>query len=189
MKRLVFALLTLLFTVGANAQTATIELNDTSAELGYGFLVGGSRFGRNELKTDFLFNNKETYLVDSSFQVFDEVGSKAPGLTAGVGGKLYGATMTKPNRNLLAAGVGGMLRYSLPKIKRLVFGVDGYYAPPILSFADAKYFFELAGRVQFDLLPTASVYVEYHQYTMNDKNVGKDVTLNNQVRLGLELSF
>ena len=185
MKKLGFALLTLLFSVGANAQTATIEFNDTSAELGYGFLVGGSSYGRNELKTDFLFNSKETYLVDSSFQVFDEVGSKAPGLTAGVGGKLYGASMIVSG--IVALGIGGMVRYALPPVKRLVLGLDGYYAPPIISFLDAQLFYELAGRVQFELLPTASIYLEYSQYTM--RNSGRDINLNYGGRVGLELSF
>lgn len=187
MKKLGLGLLMLMVSLGASAQTATIAFNESSAQLGYGFLVGGSSYGRNELKVSFLYNNDEVYLVDTSFQVFDEVGSKSQGLTAGLGGKVYGASLVDANRELFALAIGGMLRYSLPQVKRLVFGVDGYYAPPITSFIDADRFFEVAGRIEFEMLPTASIYLEYHQITMKDGDV--DLDLNEGARFGLEMNF
>lgn len=188
MKKLGLGLAMLLLSMGAGAQTFNIAFNDSSAQLGYGFLVGGSSYGRNEFRVDFLYNSDEVYLVDASMQVFDEVGSKSQGFTAGLGGKLYGASLVDANREMFAVGVGGMLRYALPQLeRRLIFGVDGYYAPPIISFIDADRFFEAAARVEFELLPTASIYLEYHQVTMRDN--GKDVDLNKGGRFGLEMNF
>ncbi len=172
---------------GISAQTASITLSESSAQLGYGFLVGGSSYGRNEFKVDFLYNSDNVYLLDVSLQVFDEVGSKVRGLTAGVGGKLYGATLRDAKLEMLSLGVGGMLRYALPQEKRLIFGVDGYYAPPIVSFLDAERFFEVAGRIEYEILPTASVYLEYRQFTMEHNN--KDLDFEEGGRLGMEINF
>ena len=173
--------------VAANAQTASITLSDSSAQLGYGFLVGGGSYGRNELKVEFLYNDKETYLADVSMQVFDEVGSKSLGLKAGVGAKLYGASLVDSDRELFALGVGGMIRYSIPKIRRVILGVDGYYAPPIVSFLDAENFYEVAGRFEFEVLPTASVYIEYRQFTMGyDK---REFHVDKGGRVGMEINF
>lgn len=186
--KLGFGVVLLSASVAANAQTASIALSDSSAQLGYGFLVGGSSYGRNEFKVDFLYNSNDVYLLSTSFQVFDEVGSKVRGLTAGLGGKLYGATDNSVDSDVLSFGVGGMLRYALPQEKRLIFGVDGYYAPPIISFLDADRFFEVAARIEYEVLPTASVFIEYRQFTMQFSK-GADHDLEAGGRLGLDIDF
>lgn len=184
---LVLTLFVSMVSAAAGAQTFNIAFNDSSAQLGYGFLVGGSSYGRNEFKVDFLFNDEDVYMVDVGLQVFDEVGSKAQGLTAGLGGKLYGATLGDADRDMIVLGVGGMVRYALPQIRRLIIGGDLYYAPPIISFIDAEGFYEAAARLEFELLPTASIYLEYHKITMQDNDRDRD--LNKGGRLGVEISF
>ena len=188
--RYFFLLFVLMCSCGVNAQTASITLSESSAQLGYGFLVGGHQYGRTELGVDFLYNSDNVFLIDTSLQVFDEVGSKVKGLVAGIGGKLYGATLKDAkdvNREILALGVGGMLRYSLPQEKRIILGIDGYYAPPIVSFMDADRFYEIAGRLQYEVMAQASAYLEYRQYTMEYKN--KDFDIEDTFRVGMEINF
>lgn len=174
--------------LAASAQTASIALSDSSAQLGYGFLVGSSSYGRNEFKVDFLYNSDDVYLLSTGMQVFGEVGSKVRGLVAGLGGKLYGATDNSSKDEVLSFGVGGMLRYALPQEKRLIFGIDGYYAPPIISFLDADRFYEIAGRIEYEVLETASVFIEYRQFTMKRSN-GNRHDLEAGGRLGLNIQF
>ncbi len=172
---------------GASAQTASIALSESSAQFGYGFLVGGSSFGRNEFRVDLLYNDDNVFLLDAGLQVFDEVGSNVKGLTAGLGGKLYGASLGDANLEFLALGVGGMLRYAIPQENRLILGIDAYYAPPIVSFKDAKRFYELAARIQYELFPTAGAYVEYRKYTMEFRK--KDINFEEGFRVGMQITF
>ena len=191
-KRLGFSFIVAFFglVTNANAQTASITLSEKSAQVGYGFLVGGSNYGRTELKAEFLYNSDETYMIDASLQVFDEVGSQVQGLVAGLGGKLYGASVAGNRYEILVLGVGGMLRYAIPQNKRIILGVDGYYSPQIVSFIDAERFYDVAARLEYELLPTASAYVEYRKYLFESTadNEG-GIIIERGFRLGMELTF
>ena len=191
-KRLGFSFIVAFFglVTNANAQTASITLSEKSAQVGYGFLVGGSNYGRTELKAEFLYNSDETYMIDASLQVFDEVGSQVQGLVAGLGGKLYGASVADNRYEILVLGVGGMLRYAIPQNKRIILGVDGYYSPQIVSFIDAERFYDVAARLEYELLPTASAYVEYRKYLFESTadNEG-GIIIERGFRLGMELTF
>ncbi|MDH5258672.1 MAG: YfaZ family protein [Gammaproteobacteria bacterium] len=170
----------------ATAQTASITLSESSAQLGYSFLVGGSNYGRTEVGMDFLYNDEDAYIADASLLVFDEVGSKMRGLVAGLGGKAYGASVS--DQEYLALGVGGMIRFALPQNKRVIFGVDGYYAPPIVSFLNADRFYEAAGRLEYEVLPQASAFVEYRKFYVEADN-GNEGSLEKGYRVGMEINF
>jgi len=179
-----------LFQSSAFAQRATIALSDSSAEFGYGMLVGSTEYGRTEFGIDFLYNDDDAYMGNVSLQVFDEVGSKSYGLEAGVGGKLYG--VSHDEAEALSLGIGGMLRYALPINTRIVLGLDGYYAPSIVSFFDAQWFYEVGARAAFKILPKASIFFEYRDFAMEVENESnKDVTahVDKTYRLGLEVLF
>jgi len=174
------------------AQSVSLAFSNASAQFGYGFLVGGGTFGRTEFGVDAYYHpDDSTYLIDTSLQVFDEVGSKVRGLVAGLGGKIYGAS-TKDDNEMLVIGVGGMLRYALPMNKRIILGVDAYYAPPVVSFVDANYFYELAGRLEYEIIPRASAFVEFRRMTLNiedDSCGGNNCNIENSPRLGMEINF
>lgn len=189
---LCFAFL-LCFNASAYAQSMSITLSEDSAQMGYGFLVGGGDFGRTELKASFLYNTNDTYLFDAGLHVFDEVGSKVKGLVAGVGGKIYGGTIedNAQSHQILVLGVGGQLRYSIPQNPRFILGVEGYYAPPIVSFWDAGKFYETAVRVEYEILPKASAYLEYTYYYLDSTKEGtkQPGSFEDGVRVGMELNF
>lgn len=181
-----FVVVSVLFSGVVSAQTAAISFNNNSAQLGYGFLIGGSNYGRMELRTDVLYSNDKTYLLSPGILLTDEVGSNAKGLEAGLGAKLYGGSIQDKAFEFLALGIGGMLRYALPVNPRVFFGLHGYISPNILS-AGADLFYETSVRAGFEVLPTASVYLEYRRYfldTENDSGAFEDGP-----RLGMQLSF
>ncbi len=176
----------LMWNTNVSAQTASIALSESSAQLGYSFLVGGSNYGRTEVGVNFLYNENGAYIADTSLLVFDEVGSKIRGLVAGLGGKVYGASFG--SQQYLALGVGGMVRFAIPQNKRLILGVDGYYAPSIVSFLDADNFYEVAGRVEYEVLPQAAAFVEYREFIVkNTNNVVRP--LEKRIRVGMEINF
>lgn len=174
------------FSGGVSAQTAAISFNNNSAQMGYGFLIGGNNYGRMELRTDFLYSSDRTYLLSPGILLTDEVGSNAKGLEAGLGAKLYGGSIKDKDFEFLALGIGGMLKYALPVNPRVYFGLHGYISPNILS-AGADLFYETSARAGFDVLPTASVYLEYRRYFLDTDN--DSGSFEEGPRLGMKLDF
>jgi hypothetical protein len=169
-----------------SAQTATVSLSENSAHLKYSLLVGGQSFGRSEFGAGFLFNSNDDYLAEVALQVIDEAGSKAPGLSVGLGGKFYGASV--PSADLLALAIGGFLRYELPGAERFTLGIDAYYAPNIVSFMDAERFWETALRGEFAVLPQASAFLEIRNFGTELDN-GNEIDIGEGARLGLRITF
>lgn len=184
--RLVTLVMLLTVAFSAQAQTASVSLSEESAQLRYGMLVGAQNMGRNEMNVGFLFNEDDDYVAELGLLVVDEAGSRAPGLKAGVGGKLYVATL--PDDDIAAIGVGGLLRYTFSKYDRVTLGADAFYAPPIVSFMDAKNFRELAARLEFAVLPQASTFIEYQEYHTSTDGGGSD-SIDKGARLGLYVEF
>ncbi len=184
--RLYLALILMLAMGLAHGQTAIVSLSETSAQLKYGMLVGGQRFGRSEMTAGFLYNSDSDYIAEAALMVVDEAGSKLPGMRIGLGGKFYGASI--PGNELAALAIGGEIAYTLSQIDRLTLGAEGYYAPSIVSFMDTERFWEVAGRVQYAVLPTAGAFIEYRKFYA-DLDAGGGVSIDKGIRLGLRIEF
>ncbi len=170
----------------AQGQTAQVSLSETSAQLKYGMLVGGQRFGRSELTAGFLYNSDSDYIAEAALLVVDEAGSKLPGMRIGLGGKFYGASI--PNNELAALAIGGEVYYTLSRMDRLTLAAEGFYAPSIVSFLDTERFWEVAGRVQYAVLPTAEAFIEYRKFYA-ELDSGAGVSIDKGIRLGLRIEF
>ena len=194
MLRIMVFLATFLVTVSSFAQTALISLSENSALMRYSLLVGGQSFGRSESGIGLVYNENGGYLFDASFQVVDEAGSRLPNLLVGIGGKIYGGTIS--DDQFSAIGLGTQLRYSIPGIERLNIGFDGYYAPSVVSWLDATSMWELAGRLGYEVLPQAIIYIEYRQFAMTKESVNANNETFNQSldidasgRFGIQVDF
>jgi len=170
-----------------NSTAASFDLNlsNKSAQVRYATVIGGSTLGRTESSAAFLYTESEKYVVDFRLLVIDVAGSKSPGLEVGVGPKFYYAD--GDNGQAVAIGLGGQLRYKIPGLQRVNFGLDGYYAPDIVSFADASSMYEVGLRLGYEILPTADVYVGYRRIHA-DFDLGAE-TLDESVMIGLKISF
>ncbi len=189
MLRIFAFLATIFFTVTSYAQTASISLSENSALMRYSLLVGGQSFGRSESGIGFVYNENGGYLFNASFQVVDEVGSKFPGLDVGIGGKLYGGAIN--SEQFSAFGLGIQLRYSVFGMQRVNIGFDGYYAPSVVAWLDATRFWELAGRLGYELLPQAMVFIEYRQFAMTREVAGNEQSFDIDAagRFGIQVEF
>lgn len=168
------------------AQTALISLSEDSAQFKYAMLAGGQSFGRSEFGFGFLYNSEKSYVLETGLHVIDEAGASVPGLQAGIGGKLYGASI--PNHELLAIGIGGLLRYALPGSERFAIALEGSYAPEIVSFMDAANFREFAVRGEYEVLQQAALFVEFRKFE-GKLDSGANITIDEGGRVGLRVSF
>lgn len=171
----------------ANSPAASLDLNlsNKSAQVRYASVIGGTTVGRTEASMGFLYNDDEIYVLDMSLLVVDVAGSRTPGLEIGVGPKLYFADGDKGEA--VAIGLGGRFRYKIPSLERINFSLEGYYAPDIVSFADAEHMYEVEARTGYEILPSADAYVGYRRIRAKfDKG---NETLDESIVFGFKMSF
>ncbi len=152
------------FSQDAFARALDINLNDDAAQfryLAYDGRAGG--FGKREMDIGVLFTTDDDYLGMFGAQVIAEAGARSPGLEAGIGFKLFGARSERQNvkANIFSLAIGGQLRLAMPPHRRMLIGIEGYYSPKVVTFADAENFSYVAASIGYEILPRASVYVGY----------------------------
>lgn len=170
------------------ARILDFNISSESAEINYATLVGATNYGRTEFGIGFLYNENDNYLGDLSLLVIDEAGSKSPGLEAGVGLKFYYGQAGDPSADISGIGLGGQLRYRHPSAPRIVYSGALFYAPGIVSFQDADQIFDTLATIEFEVNPSANIYVGYRYITTELKN-GPDVDIDNNFILGMRFKF
>lgn len=184
-----FLLSTAFFTATVFADTFDVNLSDSSAQFKYISTIEGSvQGGRRELGFGFLYNDDDNYLGEASFIITDVPGTKAPGLEVGVGPKLYVIRHDKSKLDAVSIGLGAQFSYKIPSVTRINFGAAVFYAPGIVSFADAQSVREFMATVGYEVLPTADVYFGYRFVGVDFDPYGKK-TIDETALIGLSFSF
>jgi len=85
-------------------------------------------------------------------------------LKAGIGLRLsyvsYDDVTDEDGVNL---GIGGFVRYTLPKYDRFLLGSSLYYAPNVLSFGDTKRYLDFTAWGGYAVIPNADIYVGWRK--------------------------
>ena len=170
------------------ARSFDINLSSDSAQFKYGTHVGGTNFGRSEMTIGFLYNEDDAYLSEIGLLVIDEAGSKTPGLELGVGPKFWFGGSDEADVDISGIGLGGQLRYKNLNYPRIVYGFSLFYAPSIVAFLDADNILEYDLRVEYELLPTANVYIGYRNIEADIKRSG-EAEIDDSAIIGLRFNF
>jgi len=171
---------------GAQAgQTVALGFSEHSAQAKYTKDVGSGQIGGAEAGAGLLFNSSGDFLVEASLNVFNEAGTKLPGLVLGLGGKTYLSSWD--SREILALAIGGQVNYPIPSYERFVLHLDAYYAPDIVTFRDANAFLELATRAEYELLPQGAAFVEWRRFAA--RTGGYMEKVDTGLRLGFRIKF
>lgn len=171
----------------AAAQDLDINLNGQTVELGVSKQVHGpGALNSGAVDVSGLFTSKNDYLAGIGARVMGQAGSGSPGLEVGVGAKLFGGSVD--SNGVAALTLNGAVRYSPPPLPRLAVGVNVYYAPSIVTFADANYYFQGEVRVAYEILPRSYVYVGYRDLRVGITGPG-DKTVDSNVLVGIKLHF
>lgn len=188
MSRLILVVLLSVISSASYARSFDINLSSDAAQFKYGSLVGGSTYGRTEMGVGFLYNEDDNYLGEIGLLVIDEAGSKTPGLELGVGPKFWFGGSDEADVDIAGIGLGGQIRYKNMNVPRVVYGASLYYAPDIVSFMDSEGMLEWDIRVEYELLPTANVYVGFRSIEADIKN-RDDVEIDESGIIGLRFMF
>jgi len=187
LRLVIFVLLTALSSQSF-ARSLDFNISSESAAINYATLVGATNYGRTEFGIGFLYNEDDNYLADLSLLVIDEAGSKSPGLEAGIGLKFYYGQAGSSDVDISGIGLGGQLRYRHPSAPRIVYSGALFYAPGIVTFQDADQIFDALATLEFEVNPSANIYVGYRYITTELKN-GPDVDIDNNFILGMRFKF
>jgi len=180
-----------LLTFGTTAMADTLDLNlrNSSAQVQYSTPMGKDSLGKTELHLGALYadlNNSNNTLADLGILVRDEVGSKAPGFSVGVGVK--GLVSHTQGTDESGVAIGGLVRYSPPGLPRM--GIVGqlYFAPNITTFGDADRYGETGVWIEYEVIPKAAAYVGYRNIQFNLTS-GSQVRVDEGGYIGVRMSF
>jgi YfaZ precursor len=186
--RRVVALSLLTLATTAMADTIDLNLRNSSAQFQYSSAMGRDSLGKSELHVGGLYSNSgnsHNTLGEFGIEVKDEVGSKAPGFSVGIG--IKGLVAHTQGTNESGVAMGAMVRYSPPTLSRM--GIVGqlYFAPNITTFGDADRYVESVARLEFEVIPSAAAYVGYRDIYFNFNNVS--VKVDQGAFVGVRMSF
>jgi hypothetical protein len=110
-------------------------------------------------------------------------------LDAGVGLRLSWVGRDKgEEEDGTALGIGGFLKYTLPRYDRIAIGGSAYYAPGVLSFGDVDDFYEVSAWAGYSVIPAADVYVGWRTMKADFEDDGRS-TLDNGLHIGVRGRF
>lgn len=175
-----------LFLIGApsGAHELNLSLNDSAVRLGYAAEVGNGL----RLEAGWLGDSDEGDVWHGSFLV---TGDAAPGgqkLKAGVGVRLAYLDGDGGDREGYALGIGGSLRWAIPRYDRFAVYGEYYWAPEILSGGDAEKYVDGTIRLGYSVTKQAEVYVGA-RYTGADYDDEPSILFDTGMHLGFELRF
>jgi hypothetical protein len=168
----------------AVAHEIDLSLNADALRLSYATAVGDG------LRIDggYLGDSDEGDVVHAGFQV---VGDAAPGnqkLEAGIGGRLAYLDGDGSKREGYALGLGGSVRWPVPRYNRFAVSGELYWAPDLLTGGDADEYVDGTVRVGYSVTRQADVYVGA-RYVSADYDNRPSIKFDTGLHAGFNLRF
>lgn len=169
------------------ANELAISFNDDSAQLAFSSQVADYDTGRSIFSVRGLYNDpKDTELASAAFDVLGPIGNT--GLEIGAGLKAYYVNSGLNDDELLAGGIGAVIRYVLPTKMKVSFTGRVNYCPSVFTTMDGENLLENHVQASFEIAPRATAFVSYTNIEAEFENRG-DRTLDDSFRVGLSLGF
>ena len=166
-----------------------ISLSNDTAQVRYYAPMSHSKYGHTDFDLGALFTEADDLMVSAGMMMSGEAGSRSPGVHLGVGFRGYGVSFDNTtNDDLLALTLGGEVRFVPPSERRLGIAFYGNFSPDITTFGDAEQFSDFGGRVEYEVLPEAAIYVGF-RHIKAELERGPSVTLDKGGHVGLRMKF
>jgi len=174
----------LFFGATAVAHEIDLSLNSGAFRVTYATPVGDGL----RLEGGWLHDTDEGDVAHAGFLV---TGDAAPGgqkVTAGIGVRLAYLGGDGSQRDGYALGVGGSLRWVVPRYDRFAVSGEWYWAPDILSGGDAEKYVDGTVRVGYSVTRQAEVYLGA-RYTGADYKDRPSILFDTGMHAGFNLRF
>ncbi len=192
MKRLGLVILLSLFSMTGMARSLDVDLSNDSAQVRYVTFAGDTTgLGNSELDLGLLYSSADSVANDSvlamlGLLVTGDAGTGSPGLSVGVGFKLFAGSVDSDS--LAALAISGQLRYHPQAFGRIGLTGQIHYAPDVVTFLDADRFSAVTARIEYEVHPQALVYAGYRKVWADLSN-GPNADLDNGGHIGLQILF
>ena len=176
MKKTTLTAIALFAASNASASEFQIGLSDHTAEMSYASYVNEQAIGEGS----WLYDEDNGSLVGLGFY---GVGQR-DAISGKLGGKLFYTDVDGPSGQGLA--IGGSIAFHATET--LSIALDIHYAPSVLSFKDVEHLQQWGGRIVYDLMDTASLFIGYRNVEVDIKKAGY-IELTRGGYAGMSISF
>lgn len=167
------------FEAALSSETAQFTFRSDSSVIGW----GGS-----DLAFGLFYNEDSDFMLQGSLMQMRQASEETP-LTFGVGVKTYLGTLDDIDQNILAFGIGGEVRYTIPGTMPMALYLRGFYSPDITSFADAEEVVDYTFGFQIEALPQTIAFVGVRHLEFDTKDEGDYEADDDEIHLGVRLTF
>ena len=168
----------------AGAHEIDLSLNADAVRATYATPVGDGL----RLETGWLHDGDEGDLAHAGFLVTGEAAPGSQQITAGIGGRLAYLDADGSHRDGYALGVGGSVRWVLPRYDRFAVYGELYWAPDILSGGDIEEYTDATVRLGYGVTRQAEVYVGA-RHTCADSKDRPSMCFDTGMHAGFNLRF
>lgn len=169
------------------AQELDVSLNNDAAAIRYTMPFKQTAYGHTDVDFGLLYTESNDVLGSAGIGVVGDAGAQSPGLKAGIGVRAYAVSLDN-NDDMTALTLGGLIHYNPPTAPRFGVGADIHYAPDVTTFGDAKRFWELGARFEYEILPQASLYLGVRKVRA-DMDSGAKIDMDEGAHIGMRMSF
>ena len=165
--------------IALSSETAQFTVRSDSSLIG----LGGADL-------DFgLFFNDDNDIVGQISLMQSRQASEGTPLTLGIGMRAYVGHLDVSSQNILALGLGGEIRYTIPGVMPMATYLQANYAPKITSFSDTKSVADLLLGFQIEILPQTIAFAGIRRLEIDTKTVKNFDVDDNSLHVGVRLTF
>lgn len=174
-----------LLSATASAGELDLSLNDDAARLNYAWHTAAENL---RLDAGWLHHQDRGDVIHLGLHLEGAASSGANPVVGGLGGKVFVIEPDGANVDAVVLGVGGFLRYTLPRYNRFNVYGHAYFAPDVLAFGDGDQYREIEARIGYNVLREADVFLGV-RYSNIEFDPAGDITMDNGLHIGIQLRF
>jgi hypothetical protein len=135
-----------------------------------------------------LHNSDAGSVISAGLLVTGDVAPAGEKLTGGLGGRLAYLDGDGSQRDGYALGLGGSVRWVVPRYERFALSAEGYWAPEVLCGGDAEEYLDGTVRFGYSVTRQADVYLGA-RYVRADYDDRPSTLFDTGMNIGFNLRF
>jgi hypothetical protein len=167
------------FEAALSSDTAQFTFRSDSSLIGW----GGS-----DLAMGLFYNDDSDFVLQGSLIQMRQASQEEP-LTFGVGVKGYLGSVDDTDEDILSFAVGGEVRYTIPGTMPMAAYGRIFYAPDITSFGDTEELLDYTIGFQIEVLPQTTAFVGLRHFEVDTEERDSYDLDDNNVHIGVRLTF
>jgi hypothetical protein len=168
----------------AQADQLEIFLSERAVQAGYNRPIGVSG---GDISVAGFFNEDDDIMLNGGLVVSGQPPGQLP-FSFGAGAKAYVFALDDADEDLVAGALGGRVRYTIPANIPMHVSTEAFYAPEITTTSGGDNMLDFNVRFAVEFIPRTTGFIGYRLLEV-DLDDGRDVELDDNIHVGLQLNF